>query len=301
MPLAAILAAGFASDYGEGTQRFVISAAVGIAVIVVWITLLALGQRILRFARQLVTRSAVAGLQKDCRAPIVYLRAFERDVKGRATADACDPIEDDLSYAFAQIGPPIGLGKPGEKFATPGVMRAYVTDKHWQEAVQRITATARAVVYVAGTTHALRWELQYIKQTLDPRRLLLLITWTDPDERDFLLKWCENTIAIRLSDIALPHKDALLGLDLVVFDKEWRPRSLRHVRKRIGEGGPRFRELRTGLKNSVREALQIAIEFATPFSLLLSAISASHSPKPRTGEISLRLTVEPFTDRLRTL
>jgi hypothetical protein len=83
MPLVAILAAGFASDYGEGTQRLVISAAVGIAVLVVWITLLLLRQRILRFARQLVTRPAVAGLQKDCRAPIVYLRPFERDVKGR--------------------------------------------------------------------------------------------------------------------------------------------------------------------------------------------------------------------------
>lgn len=265
---------------------------------ILWLLVLLLAPPILRLARRLVTQPARAVLRNDKRAPIVYLRSFARDVKGAHTADACDPIEDELSYTFCRIGPTIGLGKPGEWFPTPGVARAYIKNSCWQDAVRKMVAVARAVVYVAGSTEALHWELGYLRKTLEPRRLLLLVPWTELTERTWLLKRCEEALQLSLGYLPPRAGDAPIGLDLIVFDSNWCPGALRHIPRRVNERRPRFRELRTGLRNSLRETLWLLLPWfvVIPVRAVLRRLRGGTS-----DQISLALSVEPFVDRLRTI
>lgn len=113
--------------------------------------------------------SAQDVLAEDTRPPVIYLRSFKDDrgssvntMKNRfplwrllhpfklwaSGLNVFDTRteEEILAEVLHQIGPVVGIGRPGEKLPLLGAARVYVGDDHWQQTVHDFLSRAGLVV-----------------------------------------------------------------------------------------------------------------------------------------------------------
>jgi hypothetical protein len=120
--------------------------------------------------------------------------------------------------------PVLAIGKPGE-FAPPfGAVRFYVRQDIWQRTVQAIVPLCQFVVWTSGDTEGLRWEIQHLRETVPPRKLLI---WVHANigkqgkaQRD--AEWAQFREAF--SDVfpkPLPVDAA--STRFIAFDDDWSP------------------------------------------------------------------------------
>jgi hypothetical protein len=175
-----------------------------------------------------------AVLQNDTRPPVVYLRSFKGEelessslyrFKNLASPDktwlaATVPNnsvqeQDALGYVFRKIGPYIALGRPGEELPELGSSKLYASNAEWQETIRRFFDHSKLVVFRAGITDSLKWELAEIVHTLDPRKVLMILPVREEDYLSFV-QWGNSLLPKRLP------KD-FPSSRLVTFDNSWSP------------------------------------------------------------------------------
>lgn len=119
-----------------------------------------------------------SALRADPRRPVLYLRSFlVDDLLARTGETAMDYFrteEERLARAFARIGPLVAIGRPGEPLPPAGASRVYVGDD-WRETVRELLDRSQLVLIGAGRGEGLRWELDQVRATVDPRRVVVLL------------------------------------------------------------------------------------------------------------------------------
>jgi hypothetical protein len=212
------------------------------------------GWMLLYYGEKVASPSAEMLLKYDRRSPVVYLRAFLADSRERSESDlpADQPnpttftigryipligffvllrnlvrmflgifdqrLEEELARAFRRTGPFISIGQPGERFATRGAARMYLSAEQWEGVVADFILRAQVVLWQAETTPGVLWELQKIRELMNPKRLIVFIP--DPAKRS------EEYLRIRkILWSILPHPlpETPESANFVVFDEDWRP------------------------------------------------------------------------------
>jgi len=172
----------------------------------------------LRFAQaQIQARSAEEELQRHgSRRPILYLRAFAIDDRMHE--------EQDLVQALRKVGPVIAIGRPDEEFPPLGAARFYVDHAYWRAKVADIVRVAQLVVWVTGTTEGLKWELNHLRRSLPPEKLIL---WAHPHLLGLHGKIAEEEwtrfLAMLGSILPVPLPRELGDTRFFIFDRQWQP------------------------------------------------------------------------------
>jgi hypothetical protein len=173
-------------------------------------------------------------LKDDSRPPVVYLRSFKDEelessvlyrFKNLASSDktwlaATVPNngiqeQDALGYVFRKIGPYIALGRPGEQLPELGSSKLYASNNEWQDAIRAFFNKSRLVVFRAGITDSLKWELAEIVHTVSPRKVLMIMPVREGDYLSFI-QWANSIMPTRFP------KD-FPSSRLVKFDDAWIP------------------------------------------------------------------------------
>ena len=123
---------------------------------------------------------------KDPRPPVVYFRSFDVDsqmviAQGRGASWArffyytvsVSP-EQEMGFILGQVGPVVAIGKPGERLPELGAARIYVPDDQWREVVTTWMSEAALVVFRAGETEGLWWEIEQALARCSRRRILIV-------------------------------------------------------------------------------------------------------------------------------
>ncbi len=149
---------------------------------------------------------------EDTRAPILYLRSFDSDRKqtlvvrsrwaimsgvlpqsylpspwcyilmanpirilrvlfGRG-ADTC---EEQLGLWLKKRGPFIAIGRPGEKFASPGAARTYVTNDQWQNVVDSYLDESQLIVLQPANSQGVWWEVNRVLEKVSLDKVLVCL------------------------------------------------------------------------------------------------------------------------------
>ncbi len=148
------------------------------------------GVQVIGYGRRLRTMPAQTQLERDKRAPVLYLRSFEDD-------DLLDPTprmiplgdffprryEESLVKPLASIGPMVSIGRPGNKLPMLGGARLFVSDENWQSAVAHLRGHASAVVLMIGRTDGLWWEVESSIREVEPGKLLFFFPYVEESGR----------------------------------------------------------------------------------------------------------------------
>jgi hypothetical protein len=188
---------------------------------------------LLRRAKKYTIKQGELVLHEDSRPPIVYLRSFKdeeleslplhrfRNVslsdKKLAETVANNGVQeqDALGYVFRKIGPYIALGRPGEELPELGSSKIYASDKAWQDTVRDFVNRSRLVVFRAGITESLKWELAEIVRSIRPRKLLMILPIREQDYVSFIM-WGNSIMPV-------PLPESCPSSRLVKFDDAWTP------------------------------------------------------------------------------
>jgi len=180
------------------------------------------GSRYRRFSlgfaqAQMQSRTAEEELRRSSsRKPILYLRAFAIDDRAND--------EQAIVKALRKVGPVIAIGRPNEEFPPLGAARFYVDHDHWQTKVADIVKVAQLVVWVTGTTEGLRWELNHLRQSLPPGRLIL---WAHPHLLGLYGKAAEEEwgrfLAVLGGIFPFPLPADLGDTRFFIFHDDWQP------------------------------------------------------------------------------
>ncbi|MDR3622304.1 MAG: hypothetical protein P4L85_23335 [Paludisphaera borealis] len=194
------------------------------------------------FGQRLRLPDAREALLRDPRAPILYLRSFADDglpgpdqqkrpavpvtsvqtllgffrfLRGRDSMT----WEQEFALFFRSKGPVVAIGKPGEKITVPGAMRMYVDDDDWQATVLRLIDSSQAVILRLSPTAGAWWEFQQCRARLDPKRLLLLLTYVEASQQRY------EELRIRMEPVLGHPLPRSTGSAMFVrFDDDWTPR-----------------------------------------------------------------------------
>lgn len=143
--------------------------------------------KLVHWGRRMQVLSGSALLASDPRPPVLYLRSFRDDPVTHSVFDRLftrlnyRTEEEELAATFADVGPLVAVGHPGELLPELGAARFYFSDDEWKERVGSIMASARLVLLRVGGSRGLAWELARAVRTLTPEKLLLVVG----DERSF--------------------------------------------------------------------------------------------------------------------
>ena len=162
--------------------------------------------------------SADEVLAADPRPPVLYLRSFADD---RAWATPSS-LELEMRLGLRDLGPVVALGRPEDRLPIIGVPRLYLgTDANWQEAVRQWMAKASLVVFRAGRSDGLDWEMRMAFETLAPRRLIIIV----PGRKAWAAfhAWADTVLPV-----SLPQQTGTACL--VTFGDDWHPRLVHHPR-----------------------------------------------------------------------
>lgn len=184
--------------------------------------------------RRMGARSAEELIDKDLRAPIVYLRSFVSDrtwVEDEWLVGST--FEEHLARALNRIGPFVAIGRPRELLAESGAARIYVEVQgdqqrgngrveRWQEKVEELLHDCRAVVFAAGETPGLQWELGAVVKMVAPERVLLFLPFdrgkSNPGDRqaryDRFRLWARDELPMGLPD-------TIGSSFFIYFDEHW--------------------------------------------------------------------------------
>lgn len=75
---------------------------------------------------------------------------------------------------LGQVGPVVAIGKPGERLPELGAARVYVPDDQWRGVVTTWMSEAALVVFRAGETEGLWWEIEQALARCPRRRILII-------------------------------------------------------------------------------------------------------------------------------
>lgn len=155
------------------------------------IILLGAGAVISRRARRLAAVDARRLIQRDTRAPVLYLRSFGDDALklwtatfGRSslierfTPRRFDAFEEVIVRHFSLAGPVIALNPPDTKLAPLGAARETLNSADWQATIADWMRRSAVIVFVAPpgrVTRGLTWELQQVSASQHWDKTLILV------------------------------------------------------------------------------------------------------------------------------
>jgi hypothetical protein len=171
-------------------------------------------------------------ISRSERPHVLYLRPFQADSEQlisrvlsafrRFYAGFYAPPsgEEKLASQFESIGPMIAIGKPGERLATLGAARLYVSDAEWQQTVERLTTDAVLVIIRAGLSQGLLWEIEQIVGHSEPSRILLIAPLKSKKQDE---SFAEKFRAASSGIFPRPLPPSIKNACFVGFSPDWRP------------------------------------------------------------------------------
>lgn len=138
----------------------------------------------------------------DHRSPLLFLRSFANDrvtippskfAFSRWLLDGAGAL-DTLDYLVldegTKTGPTVALGNPDDPVPPYGVARGYFDHDDWQDAVSRLCADAKAIIFVLDRTAGVKWELDHISgnEYLDKTLFLIAPEDVGQDQGNKLLR-----------------------------------------------------------------------------------------------------------------
>lgn len=229
------------------------------------------GVSFLRKGKQYSVERGELILEKDSRQPIVYLRTFhdkdlsptpkqllkgiwkiDKHVSKRKNLSDYTPFDVEreqraMARIFRKIGPYVALGKPGETLPELGSLKLYVSNETWQETILTLLRNARLVIFNAGKSEGLRWELNQIIQSVNPLKLLLILPIRDDVYADFIM-WGNDILPCKFPN-EYPSKR------LVVFNEHWIPEYLNNQKTLTRSLQPYFKRNGISVKESYFDSL----------------------------------------------
>ncbi|NNC98305.1 MAG: hypothetical protein HKN88_09575 [Gammaproteobacteria bacterium] len=155
---------------------------------IVGLLMAALGIKFISSGRKLQMLYAETLVQNHTgeRPLFLYLRSFKLDEEDKqdivlpgGLSVSINPWESSLSVAFGRVGEMVAIGRPGEKLATTGASRLYVTDDEWQDKVLELIDKTDLVIWTFGDTKGLRWEISRLVQVVPPEKLIIAMPFYD--------------------------------------------------------------------------------------------------------------------------
>lgn len=249
-----------------GVLVLVVAVAVGLANPLFAIIPCYIAYLLLRRGKKHAVKIGDSVLKDDARPPVIYLRSFKDEslessvfqrFKGLASSDktwlaATVPNngiqeQDALGYVFRKIGPYIALGKPGEELPELGSSKLYTSNDEWQNFIRAFFEKSRLVVFRAGLTASLKWELAEIVHAVSPQKVLMILPLKAADYRGFI-QWANSIMPTRLSEDYPTSR-------LVKFDSDWTPSYLPQGRTITESLRPFFEENGIVLRESYWEKI----------------------------------------------
>jgi hypothetical protein len=139
-------------------------------------------------------------LASDGRAPVIYMRAFEREREAFVWGDKHRyerykigfvrsrqlkvgiSLEEYLATGIGKhVGPFVALGSPQDFLSPFGAARTYAKDATWKEEFKRLVKTSAAILAEAEGTDHVRWEFELIRrENLHTRLCIVTRHFTSP-------------------------------------------------------------------------------------------------------------------------
>lgn len=192
-----------------------------------------IGYLVLREAKKYSVQGGESILKNDSRPPVLYLRSFNDEVEDRSMVKYVKSIstsnkkdlaltmpsvgfreQDAMGYVFRKIGPYIALGKPGETLPELGSSKIYVPNESWQNTIRDFFRKSKLIIFRAGKTEGLKWELQELVQTVTPRKVAMILPVKD-EEYDSFIQWA-NVI------MPTPLPTKYPSSRMLIFDETWK-------------------------------------------------------------------------------
>lgn len=193
-----------------------------------------IGYLLLRTGKKYSIQRGDLILTNDARPPVLYLRSFKDEVNDRSMATYFKSIsfsnkkdlaltvpssgfreQDALGYIFRKIGPYIALGKPGEDLPELGASKLYVSNEEWQNTIRDFFKKSKLIIFRAGKTEGLKWELIELLETVNPLKVIMILPVKDEDYASFI-QWA-NLIMPTAFPVNYPVTRS------VVFNEKWEP------------------------------------------------------------------------------
>ncbi|MGI9353435.1 MAG: hypothetical protein ACR2O3_17890 [Rhizobiaceae bacterium] len=202
----------------------------GIVILLAGTGLSWLGIRMIIRGRKLSMPEASEIIAKSTKKPFLYLRSFamdELDAKNTmptfgGLSVPINPYESSIAAGFDGAGPLVAIGRPGEKFATLGAARVYVSDDQWKDKVLELTSEASLVVWVFGSTEGLKWEISKLVDGVPPEKLVVALPFWNVPVRKRSYLW-EEVVATIGHEFPKPLPTNIGDSLFIVFNAEWTP------------------------------------------------------------------------------
>ncbi len=201
-------------------------------------------------------------LARDDRAPVVFLRSFSADNQLAVTTSSWPfqralTLEERMTRALSTLGPVVALSDPADPFGFLGAARMDVDDDAWQQRVEELCRSAGWVVFYAGDSPSLQWEIDLITSIVDPRRVIVFIGGARQAYEGFGEHWAGATGVPWPPRPSRMHR--FVGRRLRVsafltFDDRWRPTITWLGPGAAGGVRPLRRKLRRAERRPVEEA-----------------------------------------------
>jgi hypothetical protein len=239
--LIGVMLTGLVNNSEQGGILLVLPTAVGVGL---WYALYTRSKRCFALSAQDV-------LAHDTRPPVVYLRSFKDDGKTVRTFKDNLPLwrlshpiklwgsalnafdtrteEEVLVEVLGQIGPVVGIGRPGEKLPQLGAARIYVDDDHWKQTVHDFLSHAGLVILRLGKTPGFFWEVEQSASKINPVRLILLVPLSHRKYDEFCARaashFPKGLPAYKCSTLRRIFGANLLGnlKAMIYFEPDWTP------------------------------------------------------------------------------
>lgn len=131
----------------------------------------------------------VHDLARDPRPPVVYLRPFSDDGSApplpalsyallqplSARFPRLPTYEEILATQLDPLGPVVALARPTESLPELGATRIDAPDAVWRDTVEELVDRCRLVLFRAGDTKNLLWELRTVVRRVPPEKLVIYL------------------------------------------------------------------------------------------------------------------------------
>ena len=139
--------------------------------------LLSLARRCRNGARRLALETATEAVAGDGRAPVLFLRSFEKEqvplegarvpwfLRGFDPGSEHGTLEEMIVLNLTYVGPVVAVADPSRAETPVGAARWHLPNDEWQRFVeQQIRGAGLIVIGLAGTA-GLRWEIDTVRQS----------------------------------------------------------------------------------------------------------------------------------------
>jgi hypothetical protein len=221
-----------------------IFAAICLIITVIGFMLGSHGWKRYRLGKKLTAISAEEVLEKDKRAPIVYIRSFRDDDKLLTQKDKMNlaasrlsfPVfattskEETMATILTELGPVIAIGNPREQLPELGAARIYFTDDEWQVKILELMQKAKLVILLGGPTKNLWWEIEQALQKLTPDKLICLELFDQGANHEAFEQDLEKMLHQpgTISSQNQPKRGLAAWIKdygkVIYFDKDWSPK-----------------------------------------------------------------------------